>query len=194
MLNADQVEQIIKQGEAACDKIASFDGMRSNSNPDIGPVGKRPVKMHIAIVARDGSLIKLHSQEDAWEGSRDIAIAKARTAAFFSSNEQALTSRVIGALSQVTTGEDGKITTGPLWGIGHSNQIGATGDASSRNGLITFPGGVPLYVDGKLVGGVGVSGDGVDQDEAVAFAAAQGFEPGDNIVKLGMTPPDVDTV
>src|SRR3712207_9340684 len=39
---------------------------------------------------------------------------------------------------------------------------------------ITFPGGVPLYKDGVLVGGVGVSGDGVGQDEAVAFAAAAG--------------------
>jgi hypothetical protein len=35
---------------------------------------------------------------------------------------------------------------------------------------------VPLYKNGLLVGGVGVSGDGVDQDEAVAVAASTGFE------------------
>jgi hypothetical protein len=53
---------------------------------------------------------------------------------------------------------------------------------------------VPLYVDGKLVGGVGVSGDAVDQDEAVAFAAAKGFEPADGTVSLGMESPGVDFV
>lgn len=70
--------------------------------------------------------------------------------------------------------------------------MGISGDANKRNGIITFPGGVPLYSDGELVGGVGVSGDAVDQDEAVAFAAAKGFEPGDNTVSLGMKPPHVE--
>ena len=89
MFGPEQVEQILKQGEEAARKIAS--ALRGNSR-----VGKRCTKMHIAVVSRDGSLIKMHSMDDAWEGSKDIAIAKARTAAFFSSNENALTSRVIG--------------------------------------------------------------------------------------------------
>ncbi len=37
------------------------------------------------------------------------------------------------------------------------------------NGLQIFPGGVPVYRGGQLVGGVGVSGDGVDQDDMIAF-------------------------
>ena len=32
-----------------------------------------------------------------------------------------------------------------------------------------FPGGVPIYRGGALVGGIGVSGDGVDQDDLIAF-------------------------
>jgi len=124
--------------------------------------------MHIAVVARDGQFLQIRSMPDAWVGSIDIAIAKARTAAFFSSNENALTSRGVGLASQ---------PGGPLWGIWASNQIGITGGPDRRNGIITFPGGVPLYKGGVLVGGVGVSGDGVDQDEAVAFGAQAGYAP-----------------
>ena len=56
--------------------------------------------------------------------------------------------------------------------------MGITGGPATRNGIITFPGGIPLYKGGALVGGIGVSGDGVDQDEAVALAGAAGFRPG----------------
>lgn len=44
------------------------------------------------------------------------------------------------------------------------------------NGITIFPGGIPLYKNGQLVGGVGVSGDGVDQDDYIAAAGATGFE------------------
>jgi uncharacterized protein GlcG (DUF336 family) len=144
----------------------------------------RTTKMHIAVVGRDGRLLRVYSMPDAWVGSFDIAIAKARTAAFFSSDQNALTSRIIGVLSQAHN-PDGTGGAGPLWGIGNSNQIGISGSQEFRNGIITFPGGVALYKDGQLVGGVGVSGDGVDQDEAVAFAGAAGFLPGAGVAKLG---------
>jgi hypothetical protein len=42
---------------------------------------------------------------------------------------------------------------------------------------VFFPGSVPLYKGGQLVGGIGVSGDGVDQDDIVAAAGATGFAP-----------------
>ncbi|MFN2480492.1 MAG: heme-binding protein [Pyrinomonadaceae bacterium] len=45
------------------------------------------------------------------------------------------------------------------------------------NGLQIFPGSVPLYRNGELVGGIGVSGDGVDQDDLIAAAGAIGFAP-----------------
>ena len=37
------------------------------------------------------------------------------------------------------------------------------------NGLQIFPGGLPIYRGSQLVGGIGVSGDGVDQDDMIAF-------------------------
>jgi uncharacterized protein GlcG (DUF336 family) len=167
---------IIAQGVAAANSTPS--PLRSL------PGAPRTTKMHIAIVARDGKLISLFTMPDAWVGSEDIAIAKARTAAFFSSDENALTSRIIGVLSQAHN-PDGSGGAGPRWGVGNSNQIGISGSQATRNGIITFPGGVALYKNGKLVGGIGVSGDGVDQDEAGAFGGAAGFLPGPGVAKLG---------
>ena len=48
---------------------------------------------------------------------------------------------------------------------------------ANQNGVVFFPGSTPLYVNGQLVGGLGVSGDGVDQDDVVTAAGARGFEP-----------------
>lgn len=42
-------------------------------------------------------------------------------------------------------------------------------EVRAGNGLQIFPGSVPIYRGGTLVGGIGVSGDGVDQDDMVAF-------------------------
>jgi len=119
---------------------------------------KQPTKMHIVVVDRGGRLAGQRSMADAWLGSVNIAKAKAFTALAFSSNENALTSRTIGALTQ---------PGGPLWNIGNSNR---------QDGIIEFPGGIPLYRNGELIGGIGVSGDGVEQDEDVAEAGAKGFE------------------
>ena len=43
------------------------------------------------------------------------------------------------------------------------------GIALARNGVQIFPGGVPIYRGGVLVGAIGISGDGVDQDDMIAF-------------------------
>lgn len=44
------------------------------------------------------------------------------------------------------------------------------------NGVQIFPGGIPLYKNGQLAGGIGVSGDGVDQDDYIAAAGSKGFD------------------
>lgn len=137
-------------------------------------------KMHIACVDRNGTILVFRSMPDAWAGSIDIARAKANTARAFSSNENALSSRSIGCLSQ---------PGGPLWQIGNSNQAPAVrGNAVTQGkvgGLIQFPGGLPLYKDADgdgvndtLVGAIGVSGDGVEQDENVAQAGTEADQPG----------------
>ena len=49
-----------------------------------------------------------------------------------------------------------------------------------QNGVVFFPGSTPLYKGGALIGGFGVSGDGVDQDDVVTFLGAQEFLPQQN--------------
>jgi uncharacterized protein GlcG (DUF336 family) len=47
--------------------------------------------------------------------------------------------------------------------------VGATGTNRLANGIQIFPGGVPIYRGNTLIGAVGVSGDGIDQDDMVSF-------------------------
>merc|ERR1711974_106008 len=102
---------------------------------------KLDVSLNIAIV---DNLVGFLRMDGAFLGSVDIAIKKAKTAVFFQMETEKL-----GALSQ---------PGGSLFNIEHSNQ-----------GLITFPGGVPLMTkDGKQAGGIGVSGSTVEIDKAVA--------------------------
>jgi uncharacterized protein GlcG (DUF336 family) len=51
----------------------------------------------------------------------------------------------------------------------------------NQNGITWFPGSAPLYKNGSLVGGLGVSGDGVEQDDYITAAGAVGFEPPENL-------------
>jgi uncharacterized protein GlcG (DUF336 family) len=105
-------------------------------------------RMDIAVVDVGANLKAFARMDGAWLGSIDIAIKKARTARFFDMN----------------TGDIGQLSQpgGALYNIEHSN-----------GGLITFPGGVPLRAgDGTIIGAIGVSGDSVDNDHAVAEAAA----------------------
>jgi uncharacterized protein GlcG (DUF336 family) len=68
------------------------------------------------------------------------------------------------------------ISTNLLAAIGGAN-VRCSSIPNVANGIQIFPGSVPLYKNGELVGGVGVSGDGVDQDDLIAAAGCNGFEP-----------------
>jgi hypothetical protein len=45
------------------------------------------------------------------------------------------------------------------------------------NGLQIFAGSIPLYKNGELVGAIGISGDGIDQDDLISAAGAAGYTP-----------------
>lgn len=107
------------------------------------------VKMNIAVVDAGANLTAFARMDDAWLGSLDISIKKAKTARFF----------------DMPTGDLGKASQpgGPLFNIEVSN-----------SGLITFPGGIPIKDgSGKIIGAIGVSGSTVEDDHAVADADQQ---------------------
>jgi uncharacterized protein GlcG (DUF336 family) len=55
--------------------------------------------------------------------------------------------------------------------------VRCTAIPSLPNGVQIFPGSVPLYKNGVLVGGIGISGDGVDQDDIISAAGGNGYSP-----------------
>ena len=102
------------------------------------------VPMNIAVIDAGGNLKAFARMDGAWLGSIDIAIKKARTARLF----------------DMETGEIGKLSKpgGPLYMIELSN-----------NGLISFPGGIPIFnEDDEVIGAIGVSGGSVKEDRDVA--------------------------
>ncbi|WP_459212633.1 GlcG/HbpS family heme-binding protein [Aquimarina rhabdastrellae] len=105
--------------------------------------------MDIAIVDTGSNLVAFARMDGAWLGSIDIAIKKAKTSSLFHKE-----TGVLGELSQ---------PGGPLFNIEHSNQ-----------GLITFPGGVPIKnKEGVVIGAIGVSGSTIENDHTVAQAGAE---------------------
>ena len=112
-------------------------------------LGTKP--MNIAVVDVGANLVAFARMDGAWLGSVDIAIKKAKTATFFD-----MPSGAIGNFSQ---------PGGSLYNIEHSN-----------GGLISFPGGLPIDHYGTLIGGIGVSGDSVENDKAVAMAGKRKYE------------------
>ena len=106
-------------------------------------------RVSVAVVDSGGHLVAFGRMDGAEIAGPTLAVDKAFT-----------------AVSQSTSTADLAVLAapgGPLFGL-HANGGGR---------YVIFPGGVPLHRDEKIVGGVGVSGGTVEQDEACAQAAAE---------------------
>jgi len=120
--------------------------------------------------------------------SWDVAVQKGRTAVGFSNNSLAMSTRTVGFLAQTKypPGLDVQ-DPGPYYGLQEQfsgfnraalpNYVLDSSGLDTRfpNGMTIFPGGFPLYRNGQLVGAIGISGDGVDQDDIVGAAGTHDF-------------------
>ena len=157
-----------------------------------------PTAMVIAVTDGAGEVLALFRMEDATLFSVDIAITKGRNTFHYSSPNSldadgpraglhpldgivppgtAITCRTLGFLTQpfYPPGIAGT-QPGPLFELALENraqarfdQMGFAAAGPNQSGLILVPGSAPLYKDGVLVGAIGVSGDGVEQDDYVTL-------------------------
>lgn len=135
----------------------------------------KPNRMWSALVDRQGRLCSVIRVGDAWPGSRAIAMAKASTANDFSNDALALSTANLYSATQ---------PGGSLYGLNNSNPFNPAflvqgnpplaqalmkAFGQTPGGIITFGGGVPLYSGGKVIGGLGVSGDSACADHVIAY-------------------------
>jgi len=185
-LSAADVKQILDNAEAEAGLTRAAIRL---------PPGSR-TRMVIAVADLDGTIIGLRRMPDSTVFSIDVAATKARNMVYFNGATRlpsdlnqvplgtAVTNRTIsfGAEPLFPAGIDGS-GPGPffnLYTLDSANPCtqGFDGGAPNdkKSGIVFFPGSAGLYRSGALVGGLGVSGDGVDQDDFVTSAGTKGFE------------------
>jgi uncharacterized protein GlcG (DUF336 family) len=190
-LSASDVGQILDNAEAEANLTRAAIRL---------PLGSR-TRMVIAVADLDGTILGLRRMPDSTVFSIDVAATKARNMVYFNGTTRlasdltqvplgtAVTNRTIsfGAEPLFPAGIDGS-NPGPffsLYTLDTANpctqgfESGAPND--KKSGIVFFPGSAGLYRNSVLVGGLGVSGDGVDQDDFVTNAGTKGFEAPDSI-------------
>jgi uncharacterized protein GlcG (DUF336 family) len=156
------------------------------------PVGTR-ASMVISVADLDGNILGLYRMPDALIFSVDVALTKARNVVYFSGPNRdprdlpgvpmgtAVTNRTVGFGSQpyfpsgISNTQPGPFA--PMYAADTANPCTQGNQPANPNqsGIVFFPGSAPLYRNGQLVGGLGVSGDGVDQDDFVTSGGAVNF-------------------
>ena len=123
----------------------SVESAKKIASVALGEARKNSWYMAIAVVDPSGTLVYYEKMDNTQAGSASVAIDKARTASLFKRPSKAFQDMVAG-------GQGLRILGLP--------------------GAVPIEGGVPLVVDGKIVGAIGVSGDSADHDGICAQAGA----------------------
>ena len=124
----------------------SLENAKKAAAPALAEAEKNHWNMAVAIVDTGGNLIYYEKMDNTQLGSANVAIEKARTAALFKRPSKAL-----------------------------QDALAAGGDGLrvlSLKGVTAVEGGIPLVMDGKIVGAIGVSGGTSAQDGQCAKAGA----------------------
>jgi uncharacterized protein GlcG (DUF336 family) len=190
-LSAADVKQILDNAESTANQTRAAIRL---------PPGVR-TRMVIAVADLNGAIIGLRRMSDATVFSIDVAVSKARNMVYFNGASRtaadltgvpvgtAVTNRTIsfGAQPLYPPGIDGS-SPGPFFNVFLQDLANPCTQGMQagppnvlKSGIVFFPGSAGLYRNGVLVGGLGVSGDGVDQDDYVTSSGTQGFEAPANI-------------
>jgi uncharacterized protein GlcG (DUF336 family) len=188
-LSAATVDAVVQRAIAAAKKTRAVIRLPLNSY----------ARMVIAVADLNGSILALYRMPDATVFSIDVAVAKARNVIWFSGagngdlglpSGTAVTNRTIsfGAQPLYPPGIDSKVFKvgiGPFYPLFLHDLANACSQGSqppnvNQNGIVFFAGATPLYLNGSLVGGLGVSGDGIEQDDYVTYLGAGNLLPPTN--------------
>jgi uncharacterized protein GlcG (DUF336 family) len=124
----------------------SLENAKKAAAPALAEARKNNWNMAVAIVDPDGNLVYYEKMDNTQVGSSDVCISKARSAARFKRPTKAFQDAL------------------------------AAGGAGLRilriEGAVPVEGGIPLLMDGKIVGAIGVSGDTSEHDAQCAKAGA----------------------
>lgn len=135
---------IASSAQTADRKVITLDGAKAILAAAEAEAMKNKWTVAIAVVDESGNLIAFHKIDDTQMGSVDIAIGKARTAARMKRPTKALEDAIAGGRTVML----------------------------AVDGLTPLEGGVPVMLDGRVIGAVGVSGVTSQQDAQVAQAGA----------------------
>lgn len=188
-LTAAEVDGIVQRAIATARRTRAAIRLPANSF----------ARMVIAVGDVDGTILALYRMPDSTVFSVDVAVAKARNVVWFSTSNDlplggttAVTNRTIafGGQPFFPSGIDSGVfdpRPGPWYVSLYQRDLanpctqGTQPTNRNQNGIVFFAGSSPLYRNGTLIGGLGVSGDGIEQDDYVTYFAAGPFLPPQNI-------------
>jgi uncharacterized protein GlcG (DUF336 family) len=185
------------------DHARLLDALRASVKASGGPAnGGFENNEWASVVARDGTVCAVafsgSKPDDQWPGSRAIAVEKATSANAFSLKGMALSTANLFALAQPGQSLYGIITTSPPSpdaNAGDAAQFGSPNDpmlGKRIGGVVVFGGGLALYDDNGIVGGLGVSGDSACADHNVAWRIRNALSL--NKVPAGVNPQRKDAI
>lgn len=124
----------------------SVDDAKKRAEAALNEARKNNWKMAVAVVDPNGDLVYYEKMDNTQLGSAQVSIAKARSAARFKRPTKAFQDAVAAG--------------------------GAGLRILSLEGVVALEGGIPIVVEGKIIGAIGVSGDSSDHDGICAQAGA----------------------
>jgi uncharacterized protein GlcG (DUF336 family) len=186
-LSLTEVDTVVRRSVAAAQTTRGYIRLPLNSY----------ARMVIAVSDLAGNILAIYRMPDATIFSIDVAVAKARNVVYFSGDGHsdlegvpagfAVNNRTLGYAGQPLFPAGIDFTDpGPFFDVFVNDLTNACSQGfqeanANQNGIVFFPGSTPLYRNGVLVGGLGISGDGVDQDDYVTFHGAGEFFPDPSI-------------